>query len=112
MYGLSFFDVNIYLRQILFILYYEQNFKSSSSGQCFISLVTVAYWGGREGLGGSNHPEILKALQNRAKLNLIVKTVKKLLNLGSQHPQDVWKKGSKILKTTIGSQLFYISNDK
>jgi len=26
--------------------------------------------------------------------------------------QDVRKKGSKILKTTVGSQLFYISNDK
>ena len=30
-------------------------------------------------------PEIPKALQNRAKLNPIVKTVKKLLNLGRQH---------------------------
>jgi len=27
-------------------------------------------------------------------------------------PQDVRKKGSKILKTTAGSQLFYIINDK
>ena len=43
-------------------------------------------------------PEIPKALQNRAKFNPIVKTVKKLLNLGRQHPQDVRKKGSKILK--------------
>jgi len=32
-------------------------------------------------------PEIPKALQNRAKLNPIVKTVKKLLNLGRQHPK-------------------------
>ena len=27
-------------------------------------------------------------------------------------PQDVHKKGSKILKLPYGSQLFYISNDK
>ena len=27
-------------------------------------------------------------------------------------PQDIWKKGSKILKLPYGSQLFYISNDK
>ena len=43
-------------------------------------------------------PEILKALQNRAKLNPIVKTVKKLLNLGRQHTKMLGKKGSKILK--------------
>ena len=42
--------------------------------------------------------EIPKALQNRAKLNPIVKTVKTLPNLGRQHPQDVREKGSKILK--------------
>jgi len=39
-----------------------------------LSLRTVAYWAGFE--GGSNHREILKALQNRTKLNPIVKTVK------------------------------------
>ena len=39
-------------------------------------------------------PEIPKALQNRAKLNPTVKTVKKLLNLGRQHPQDVRKKNA------------------
>jgi len=50
--------------------------------------------------GGSTHsPEITNVLQNRAKLNPIVKTVKKFLNLGRQHSQDVRKKkGSKILK--------------
>jgi len=36
--------------------------------------------------------------QNRAKLNPIVKTVKKLLNLGRQHPKIFRKKVSKILK--------------
>jgi len=36
----------------------------------------------RTGGGVSNPPEIPKALQNRAKLNPIVKTVNKLLNLG------------------------------
>ena len=50
-------------------------------------------------MGGSTPtPEIPKALQNRANLNPIVKTVKKLLNLGSQHPKMFGKKGSKILK--------------
>jgi hypothetical protein len=43
-------------------------------------------------------PEIPKALQNRAKLNPIVKTVKNLLNLGRQHPKMYGKRGSKILK--------------
>ena len=58
----------------------------------------VAYRGG-EGWRLNPPPEIPKALQNRAKLNPIVKTVKKWLNLGRQHPQDVRKKkGSKILK--------------
>ena len=42
-------------------------------------------------------PEILKALQNCAKLNLIVKTVK-IVEFKTTTPQDVWKKGSKILK--------------
>jgi len=40
-------------------------------------------------------PEIPKALQNRAKLNPILKTVKKLLNLGSQHPKMFGKKAVK-----------------
>ena len=43
-------------------------------------------------------PEIPKAFQIRAKLSPIVKTVKKLLNLGRQHPKMFGKKGSKILK--------------
>ena len=36
--------------------------------------------------------------KNRAKLNPIVKTVKKFLNLGRQHTKVFGKKGSKILK--------------
>jgi len=49
------------------------------------------------GLGGFNPPppEIPKALQNRTKLNPIVKTVKKLLNLGRQHPKMFGKKAVK-----------------
>ena len=43
-------------------------------------------------------PEIPKAHQNPVRLYTAVKTVKNLLNLGRQHPQDVRKKGSKILK--------------
>jgi hypothetical protein len=40
-------------------------------------------------------PEILKALQNLAKLNPIVKTVKYLLNFGSQHTKMFGKKAVK-----------------
>ena len=47
--------------------------------------------------GGSTlpPPEIQKALQNRAKLNPIVKTVKylKIAEFKKPTPQDVWKKG-------------------
>jgi hypothetical protein len=50
------------------------------------------------GLGVSNTLRNSKALQNRTKLNTVVKTVKNFLNLGRQHPQDFRKKGSKILK--------------
>jgi len=42
-------------------------------------------------------PEILKAFQNRAKLNSIVKTVKSA-EFRMPTPQDVRKKGRKILK--------------
>jgi len=57
-------------------------------------LDTVAY---REGGFGvfSPPPEILKALQNRATLTPIVKTVKKLLYLGCQHPKMFRKKSVK-----------------
>ena len=50
-------------------------------------------------MGGSNPPppEIPKTLQNRAKLNPMVKTVK-IAEFRMPTPQDVWKKGSKILK--------------
>jgi len=47
-------------------------------------------------LGGFKPPpQIPKAFQNRAKLNPIVKTVKKLLNLGRQHPKMFGKKAVK-----------------
>ena len=36
--------------------------------------------------------------KNRAKLNPIVKTVKKIADFRTPTHQDVWKKGSKILK--------------
>jgi len=42
-------------------------------------------------------PEFPKALQNRAKLNPIVKTKKKNPEFMTPTPQDVWKKCSKIL---------------
>ena len=51
-------------------------------------------------------PEIPKALQNRAKLNPIVKLLK-IAEFRTPTPQDIRKKGSKVLKL-----LFYISNDK
>ena len=57
----------------------------------------MAYRGGVGWGGGTTPPaEIPKALQNRAKLNPIVKTVKNEFRMPT--PQDVWKKGSKILK--------------
>ena len=42
--------------------------------------------------------EIPKALQNRAKLSPIVKTVKKIAEFRTPTLKDVQKKGSKILK--------------
>jgi len=50
-------------------------------------------------LGFSNPPppEIPKALRNRAKLNPVVKPVK-IAEFRTSTPQDVRKKGSKILK--------------
>jgi len=59
--------------------------------------VHKAQWhtGGRG--GGQTPPEIPKALQNLAKLNLIAKTVK-TAEFRMPTPQDVQKKGSKILK--------------
>jgi len=52
----------------------------------------------RSGFGGGGvqtAPEIPKALQNCAKLNPIVKIIKKLLNLGRQHPKIFEKKAVK-----------------
>ena len=51
----------------------------------------------RGGLGCSPPPQIPMAFQNRAKLNLIVKTVKNT-EFRMPTPQDVRKKGGKILK--------------
>ena len=56
---------------------------------------------------GLQPPEIPKALQNHAKLNPIVKLLKSA-EFRAPLPQDVQKKGSKILK----QPRFYISNDK
>jgi len=44
--------------------------------------------------------EITKALQNRAKLKSIVKTVKKIAEFTTPTPQDVRKNDSKNSKTT------------
>jgi len=58
----------------------------------------VAYWGGGDLPGATPPPKkITKAFQNRAKLNPIVKTVK-IAEFRTPTPQDVRKKGSKILK--------------
>ena len=58
----------------------------------------VAYRGGGFGVFKPPPPKkIPKALQNRAKLNLIVKTVKNC-EFRTPTPQTVPKKGSKILK--------------
>ena len=60
------------------------------------SAAAVTYRGG--GLGVQTpSPEIPKNLQNRAKLKLIVKTVK-ICEFRTPKPQDVRKKGSKIPK--------------
>jgi len=52
--------------------------------------------GGVWGVQTSPPTEIPKSLQNRAKLNPIVKTVKKWLNLGRQHPRMFGKKAVKL----------------
>ena len=65
-------------------------------------------WGG----GSTPPPEIPKALQNRAKLNPIVKTVKNCWIWDANAPKMFGKKRQQNSKTTAGSQLFYISNDK
>jgi len=54
-------------------------------------MLSVAY----RGRGVFNPPPIPKALQNRAKHNPTVKTVKKMLNLGRQQPNMFGKKAVK-----------------
>jgi len=69
---------------------------------------------GKPGGGGVFHPpppEIPKALQNRAKLNPIVKTVKNCRIQDANTPRCSEKRQENS-KTTAGSQLFYISNDE
>jgi len=71
------------------------NLDTVAAGVCRLSGVT------REGLGAfkpPQPPEIPKAFQNRAKLNPILKTVKKTAECRAPTLQDVRKKGSKILK--------------
>jgi hypothetical protein len=54
-------------------------------------------WGG--GVGSKAPPsEIRKALQNRAKLNPLVKYCSKIAEFGTPTPQEIIKKGSKIPK--------------
>ena len=71
----------------------------------------VAYRGGFGG-GGQTlpPPEIPKALQNRAKLNPIVNTVKNFW-IWDANTTRYSEKRQQNTKTTAGSQLFYISND-
>jgi len=64
--------------------------ESSESIKTKVSLHHVQ-WRTEGGWGVQLPPEIPKALQNRAKLNL------KLPNLGRQHPKVFEKKSSKIL---------------
>ena len=62
------------------------------------SYVKGRQWRTEGGWGFNPPPKIPKALQNRAKLNPIVKTVKKITEFRTPTPQDVRKKRSKILK--------------
>ena len=72
----------------------------------------VAYRGGVWGVQNPPPRNSEGPPKNHAKLNPTVKTVKKkLLNLGCQHTKMFGKKAVK-LKNYVGSQLFYISNDK
>ena len=72
-----------------------------SSGQGTVAGITtypnLHYSGVPRGGSGvqTPPPEIPKTLQNRAKLNPTVKTVKKMLNLGRQHPKMFGKKAVK-----------------
>ena len=56
--------------------------------------IKMQLWRTEGGLGGSDYPppEIPKALQNRAKLNPIVKTVKKCWIWDAQHAKMFGKK--------------------
>jgi len=62
--------------------------------KCYMKILTES--SGVPRGGGSTPPsKNSKALQNRAKLTRIVKTVKKLLNLRRQHPKMFGKKAVK-----------------
>ena len=83
-------------------------------------LKSVAYRG--RGLGCSNPPrnsEVLTQLHSIANWmenvkcsysNILISL--KIAEFRMPTPQDIREKGSKILKLSYGSQLFYISNDK
>jgi len=60
------------------------------------------------GWGGSNHPEIPKALQNHTKLNLMWK-LSKIVEFRTPTPPDVQKKGSKILNLPSVSNCFTLA---
>jgi len=65
-----------------------------------------------EGLGGPNLPhEIPKALQNHAKLNPFMKILK-TAEFWTPTPQDVRKKGSKILKLPSVRNCFTLTMTK
>jgi len=57
---------------------------------------------------GLKEPHVAVALQNRAKLNMIVKLLK-IVEVRMPTPQDVQKKGSKILKLPPVSNCFTLA---
>jgi hypothetical protein len=68
------------------------NFTEENTVSVFKQWRTEGVW------GIQTPPEIPKGLQNRAKLNPILKTVKEIAEFRTPTLQDVRKKGRKILK--------------
>ena len=92
-------------------------FHKQTAKQCFLPLKTDIHphhWRTEVGGGCSNTPPPTKfrrpskIVPNSTRLWKLLK----ITEFRTPTPQDVLKKGGKILKTTAGSQLFYISNDK
>jgi len=87
----------------IFLEWQEGDLKYRDTESLSSALIRLAALKWRNGGGGGGGggvqtvPEILKVLQNHAKLNPIVKTVKNT-EFRMPTPQDVRKKGSKILK--------------